>query len=147
MKLTQSITINAPVTKVFEVFTDLEHAEQNLSGIKKLEMIEGPTKMEVGTKWRETREMMGKDSTEEMWVSDLVENKSYSVDAESHGTKYRSTFTFDETSNGIEVSWIFESTPQSLFAKFMNLFAFMLTGTLKKMMKKDLEELKSVCER
>lgn len=147
MKLTLTVEINAPISKTFGVFTDLNQAKDTLSGIKELEMIEGSEKMQVGTKWKETREMMGKDSTEIMWVTALTENKSYSVEAESHGTKYLSTFTFSERDGGTDVAWIFEGIPQSASAKLMSIFAVLFSGSLKKMMQTDLDELKAACEK
>jgi len=40
MKIEASITIQAPLSEVFDAFTDLDKAEKTLSGIKKLEMLE-----------------------------------------------------------------------------------------------------------
>lgn len=146
MKISQTITIQAPVTHVFDVFTDLEQAKKNLSGIKHLEMVEGSSKMELGTRWRETREMMGKDSTEEMWVSELTRNKSYAVDAESHGTKYHSEFHFEDAGDATNVRWVFEGAPQTIGAKIMGVIGLLFLGPLKKMMRKDLTDLKTACE-
>jgi len=103
--------------------------------------------MAIGTKWRETREMMGKDSTEVMWVSELTKDTSYTVDAQSHGTKYRSIFTFEESGNATHVRWVFEGIPQTFFAKLMNITSIIFAGSLRKMLTKDLEELKTTCEK
>lgn len=147
MNISHTVTINAPVERVFDIFTDLGQAADNLSGIKSLELLEGPEKMEVGTRWKETRTMMGKDSTEEMWVSELTENKSYAVDAESHGTKYHSVFTFESVGDKTQVTWMFEGIPQTLGAKLMSVTAKMFMGSLKNMLAQDLNELKVACER
>jgi carbon monoxide dehydrogenase subunit G len=146
MKIIQSITINAPIDHVFKTFTNIDTAAKTLTGIKQMGLIEGPAQMEVGTKWKETREMMGKDSTEVMWVSELTKNKSYTVDAESHGTKYRSTYEFTEKNGSTTVHWEFEGIPQTFAAKLMSIIAFPFMGPLKKMMFKDMEELKAACE-
>lgn len=135
------------MSRVFDVFTDLGSASRNLSGIKQLEIIEGSERMEVGTRWRETRAMMGKDSTETMWVTELTPNKSYSVDAESHGTKYHSMFTFEEIGGATEVTWTFEGKPQTSSAKLISVLGFLFVGSLKKMMAQDLQELKAICEK
>lgn len=147
MRISHTIQINAPIERVFDTFTDLNQAPKHLSGIKHLEMIKGPEQMTVGTRWRETREMMGKDSTEEMWVTELTRNKSYAVDAESHGTKYHSEFTFAEQDGGTSVTWMFEGIPQTFGAKLMSLTAKLFMGSLKKMLVKDLEDLKMACEK
>ena len=147
MTISHTIEINAPVKHVFAVFTDLGRAKSNLSGIKSLEMIKGPEKMEVGTRWKETRTMMGKDSTEEMWVSELTKNQSYAVDAESHGTKYHSVFTFKGIGDKTQVTWTFEGIPQTLGAKLMSVIAKPFVGSLRKMLAQDMKDLKVACEK
>lgn len=147
MKISSSMTIHAPISQVFDVFTDLGKIKDRISGIKELEVLEGENgNMKVGTKWKETREMMGKDSTEIMWVSELTENKSYSVEAQSHGTKYHSLYSFTENGDSTDVTWVFTGTPQTLPAKLMSVLSYIFAGSLKKMLDQDMEELKAVCE-
>ena len=50
----------------------------------------------VGLKWRETRTMFGKSATEVMWITDVVENESYDVRAESHGMVYLSRLSISQ---------------------------------------------------
>ena len=69
-----SRTIDAPVGAVWAVVTDLDNAESVLSGVEKLERLDS-TKYEVGTRWRETRVLFGKSSTEEMWVTEIDPEK------------------------------------------------------------------------
>ncbi|KUM74909.1 SRPBCC family protein [Streptomyces curacoi] len=72
---------------VWEALTDLAGMERVLSGVSKVEIItEGA--FGVGTRWRETRRMFGKEATEEMWVTACEPPDRYVVEAESHGTHY-----------------------------------------------------------
>lgn len=80
-------TIAAPLARVFALFTDLEHAAQNIAAIQSLELLT-PGPMRKGTRFRETRVMFGKQATEEMEVVDFVPGRSYSVAAESCGARY-----------------------------------------------------------
>ena len=48
--------VQARVERVWEVLTDVAHADQTLSGVELI--TEGPYR--VGTRWRETRRMFGK---------------------------------------------------------------------------------------
>lgn len=146
MKISSTVTINADISKVFTVFTDLGKASDRISGISKLEVLEGPSKLAVGTKWKETRTVFGKEATETMWVTELSKNKSYSVDAESHGTKYSSTFTFSSVDGGTEVTWVFAGTPQTFGAKVMGLLGILFKGATQKMLEADLQDLKKACE-
>ncbi len=146
MTITSSIMIEAPVERVFATFTDLELLQKTVQGIEKLEILEQP-KFGVGTKWRETRVMMGKEATEVMWVTDLEPNKSYSIGAESHGTKYLSVYNFTETDEGAEVSMSFTGTPMTTMAKVFSGLAFLFKGSLEKQLHKDMEDLKAELEK
>ncbi|ELS55952.1 SRPBCC family protein [Streptomyces viridochromogenes] len=71
----------------WEALTDLAGMERVLSGVSKVEIItEGA--FGVGTRWRETRRMFGKEATEEMWVTACEPPERYVVEAGSHGTRY-----------------------------------------------------------
>lgn len=73
--------------RVWEVLTDLGGMDRMLSGVTKVEVLtEGG--FGVGTRWRETRRMFGKDATEEMWVTVSEPPERYVVEAESHGSRY-----------------------------------------------------------
>ncbi len=111
-------------------------------------MLAGPAQMQVGTKWKETREMFGKEATEIMWITALEPDKRYVAEAESHGTKYWSEFAFEEVDGGTRVQMTFRGTPQTLFAKIMSaLMGSMMKGSLVKVMKEDLEDIKVAAEK
>ena len=144
--LTVSTHVSAPIERVFEVYTDLERAVERIPDIVSLEMLsDGP--FGVGTRWRETRVMMKKEATEEMWVSACDPPKSYTVDAESHGMRYSTLFSFTPEGDGTTVSWAFSGTPQTRVTKVMSpVFNVLFKGTLKKCMLRDLEALRDACE-
>ena len=52
-------TKKAPVERVFELFTDIEHAAERVSGIKEIEVL-SPGSFNLGYRWNETREVMGR---------------------------------------------------------------------------------------
>lgn len=146
MKVSTSIDINAPVEKVFEVFCDLQNADKNISGIKKIEILKGSSTMEVGSRWKETRVMFGQEAVEEMEVIQLEKNASYIVEAESHGTYYLTTFNFKENNGVTNVEMIFDGKAKSLFAKLMAPLMFFMKGSVKKALHQDLIDLKSAIE-
>ncbi len=86
MRIEEEIMIKAPVKEVFKVFTDLKGIEKRVTGIVSIELIEGTAKMKVGTKWKETRTLYGKEATEVMWVTALKKDQYYRVEADSQGT-------------------------------------------------------------
>src|SRR5918994_476360 len=83
--------VQAPVERVWDVLTDVAHADQTLSGVTRVELItEGPYR--VGTRWRETRRMFGKEATEQMQVT-VVETPTRTViEADSSGIHYVTEF-------------------------------------------------------
>lgn len=84
--------IRASPERVWEAMTDLRGVERALSGVQRIEVLtEGG--FGVGTRWRETRRMLGKEATEEMYVTASEPPERYVVEADSHGTHYVSEFT------------------------------------------------------
>ena len=146
MLIQTDITINAPIDRVFEVFSDLEKATERIDGIVAIEILEGPAQMAVGTKWKETRIMFGKEATEEMYVTEVNRNRNYVVEAENHGMKYRTEYTFTETPDGVQVKLVFGGEPVNMFARLMDLFTRFMSKTVEDMLHQDMLDLKKVCE-
>lgn len=87
-------SIDAPADAVWHVLTDLEGAEAVLSGVTRIERLAG-VGWAIGTRWRETRSMMGREATEEMEVVGIDPGRSTTVAAEAHGMRYRTEFTLE----------------------------------------------------
>lgn len=141
-----STRVSAPLESVFEVYTDIAQAQQRIPAITKLELLsEGP--FGNGTRWRETRVIMKKEATEEMWVTGFDPPRSYTVEAQSHGTRYETLFEFEPDGDGTRVSWTFKGTPLTFGAKVMTpIFGLFFNGMMKRCMLADLEALRDVCE-
>lgn len=145
MRIEVSRQINAPIERVFEVYTDLPNAADRISGIESIEVLTDEP-FAVGTRWKETRIMMGKAATEKMWITAVEPNKSYTAEAESCGTHYASTYTFEAIDGGTRVTMSFAGRPVKLWAWLMMPLGVLMVGSLKKMMAKDLDDLAAVCE-
>lgn len=146
MGIVDHIDIEAPRHLVFQVFRDLENAPRHVEGIQRIDVLEGPAMLEVGTRWRETRKMFGKEADEVMWVTQLEQNTSYRVEAESRGTKYETVYTFEDLAGGTHVTMTFRGTPVSLSARIMNAVGSLFAGATRKMLHADLVDLKTACE-
>ncbi len=140
------VSIDAPRDRVFALFTDVHNLSDRISGIIRNEVLtEGP--VGEGTRFRETRKMMGKEHTEEMWFTGFVPNESYCVEAESCGAHYMTTFLFSDENGGTRVDVSFDATPQTFFAKIMYAAtARMMMKTCAKLFQRDMQELKTVAE-
>ncbi|MFI6421277.1 SRPBCC family protein [Streptomyces sp. NPDC050842] len=85
--------------RVWEAITDLRDMPRVLSGVEKVEVLtEGG--FGVGTRWRETRRMLGKEATEEMTVTECVPPDRYVTVADSHGMHYVSELTLKADGDG-----------------------------------------------
>jgi carbon monoxide dehydrogenase subunit G len=89
----------APVDRVWALATDLEGAPEVLSGVDAVEVLT-PGPFGVGTRWRETRTMFGRSATEEMEVTAVEPQRSYTVEADGSGAHYVSTFDFAPSEDG-----------------------------------------------
>ncbi|WP_157155617.1 SRPBCC family protein [Diaminobutyricimonas sp. LJ205] len=146
MKIQDSISINADRARVFKVFCDLENAAANIGGITKIEVLAGPAQLNLGTKWRETRTMFGREATEEMWVTGYEQDASYVAEAESRGTHYRSEYRFTSEGSGTRVDLRFEGTPLTFGARITGVIGALFAGAAKKALHQDLVDLKRACE-
>ncbi len=136
----------APVEKSFAVATDLRRAPERIPGILKLEVLnEGPIR--VGTRFRETRRMFGKEATEEMEITAMQPPHSYTVCADSHGCRYRSEFRFAPKDGGTEVTMEFRAEPYSFFAKVMSVLMRPMMKQVAKLCAADLDALAAHVEK
>jgi len=141
-----SVHVNAPQDRVFQVASNIPNAANTIEGITNIEMLtEGP--VGVGTAWKETRVMFGKEHSETMEITGFDPPRSYTVGSESCGALWSSTFAFTAENGGTRVDLDFLTNPLSIWARIM---AFIMTPLMRGMMKKcvgaDLRDLKQVCE-
>ena len=141
-------TIAAPPETVWAVITDIPNSPQVISGIDSVDMLGGPEGFGVGTRWRETRTMFGKEATEEMEVSAAAPGASYSVVAASHGMRYESTFTLQPTSaDACTLIMVFEGEPTSAVSRAMAAtIGRLFVGQTRKALAKDLEDIAAASE-
>jgi carbon monoxide dehydrogenase subunit G len=144
--LTLTQQINAPVETVFHLATDLDHWAGRIKGITKIERLTtGP--VGVGTRFRETRVMFGRQATEEMEFTVFEPNRRYVLEAESCGCHYRSEFRFEPADGGTRVTMEFGAEGRTFMAKLMGkLMGWMMTGTMRKCVQQDLDDLKAAAE-
>jgi carbon monoxide dehydrogenase subunit G len=141
--------VAAPPAAVWAVLTDLDAAPEVLSGVTRVERLtEGP--YDVGTRWRETRTMFGREGTEEMWVSAVEPETTTTVRAASHGTEYTSTFVLAPEGEGTELVFSFGGTQQDssgVRALLGRLVGALGLAATRKMMRRDLDDIAAAAER
>jgi hypothetical protein len=143
IKLTQ--LFDRPATEVFAVFTDLRRAPERVRGIKHIAVLtDGP--MRVGTQFRETRVMFGRDASELMTVTEFTPDRSYAVSATSCGCDFRTEFRFIPTGNRTRVEMEISSTPTTLMAKLMAPLGVVMARSMKRLCAQELDDLKQAIE-
>lgn len=137
--------IDAPVERVYAVFTDIESAADNIAGITRLEVLtDGP--IGVGTRFRETRLMFKKEATEEFEISEFQPNASYTVTATTCGALWTTTFRFEPDGDGTRVDVEMVITPLTFFAKLMSPLSKLMSGPMLKCLSADLDDLQRLAE-
>jgi hypothetical protein len=138
--------VAAPVETVFTVATDLTQAAENIRGIEKIELLTGGP-FGVGTRWRETRKMMGSESTETLEVVGFERWKSYTVGCESCGAYFETNFRFDRDGDGTLVTLNARTEARTFFAKIMSPLGNLMFGKMmRKCMGDDLDDIARVAE-
>lgn len=148
MQISVSREVGASAGVVWTIMTDLSTFEDTISGIKAVEVLSEGSDFDMGTKWRETRTMFGKEATEEMWVTEIDPGRSYVVNAESHGAKYTTTMSVAPTSDGTcEVTMDFGGEAVGTMAKIMSAtIGRFFENATKKAFAQDLDDIAAVAE-
>jgi hypothetical protein len=162
---TMTKRINAPVETVFDVASDLARAAEHIRGIEKIELLT-PGLVGVGTRWRETRKMMGREATETLEITAFDRPHSYKVGCESCGAYMETTFRFtpvegqlhglksvprDEpsllSSAATDLTLDIRCEARSLFAKLMSpLTGVMFEKMMRGCMESDLDDVARAAE-
>jgi uncharacterized protein YndB with AHSA1/START domain len=140
--------VAAPVQRVWDVATDLAASPEVVRAIDAVEVLT-PGPFGVGTRWRETRTMMGRSATEEMTVTAVEPQRSYRVEAASRGAHYVSTFAFTPSADGgTDVTTTFGGRPTSTVARVLGAVAAPLgRRAVTKALQQDLHDIAAAAER
>ncbi|MGO4886665.1 SRPBCC family protein [Anaerobacillus sp. MEB173] len=140
-------TFQTSKQKAYAALLDLDSAKywmRGLVGINRLD--EGP--LQVGSQWKETRKMFGKEASEHFEVVELHEPDKIVLRCDgTKGTTGKGEFLFTyiitSTGNHSEITLHGEIKGLSGLTK---LFGKLMAGTFKKACAKDLDALKSYLE-
>lgn len=146
-----STEVNAPVERVFELFTDIEHAAERVSAIKKIEVMStGP--FGLGYRWTETREVMGRLDDAMMEISSFERNRTYTVTHHKGGVfgsglRIDAVFTFEPVPAGTKVSIEFDLHSEGLPPAMLLPLEWAIGGKVRHALSDDLDDLKASVER
>lgn len=110
--------VRATPARTFEVASDLRAAVGRIRAITKLEVLT-PGPVRVGTRFRETRRMFGRDATEEMEILEFDPPRSFVMGCDNHGCRYRTRFLFTPSGAGTRMEMQFRAEGLTFFARLM----------------------------
>jgi carbon monoxide dehydrogenase subunit G len=143
--ITCTTRIEASPEKVFEACSDMRRAAERIKAIKRLEVLtDGPIRK--GTKFRETRIMFGKEATETMEITAFDPPQSYTVEGDSCGAHFVSRFDLRPDGAGTLVEFTVSVKATSVLAKIMSPLSAMMRGSMKKLFRQELDDIKAAVE-
>ena len=101
----------------------------------------------LGTRWRETREVMGRLDDAEMAVTAFEKGRNYTITHYKAGAKIDTVFTFTPVGDGTEVSITFALENQGLPPGLLSPVSWAIAGKVKEALSKDLSDMKRSVEK
>ena len=144
--VTVSSQIAAPVERVFQLFTDVEHGAAHVSGIKKIEMLT-PGHVGLGARWRETREVLGASDSADMEMTSFERNRTYTITHHKAGVRIDTMFWFEPSGDETKVSIEFELDTAGLPPGLLTPLNWAIAGKVRDVLGQDLADLKSSLEK
>ena len=139
--ITVANQIAAPVVAVFERFTDVEGSPAHVSGIKAIEKLTtGP--FGLGTRWIETREVIGVTDTAEMEVTAFERTRTYTITHHKLGARIDAQFTFEPVEGGTRVSIAFSIEGPGMPPGLLAPIEWAIAGRVRDILSQDLADLK-----
>ena len=135
-------TIAAPVERVFETVASIERFREAIPHITKVEFLT-ESRTGVGTRFRETRVVRGREATTELEVTEYVPNERVRLVSDAGGTVWDTVFTTRSNAAGTELTMTMDGRPHTLLARIVNPIMGRMIG---KAVESDMDDVKAHCE-
>lgn len=135
--------IGAPPDAVFRVISDVERLAKTSPDVLDITFLT-EQRRGLGTRFRETRRMRGREMVFEFEIAEFRENERSRMVTEVHGTVWDSLYTVREEAGGTELGICMEARPTSLPQRLM---IPLMKGFFRRGMTTHLEQVRSCCER
>ncbi len=146
MRISLVERIAAPAPQVFALFTDLTNAPGRLHAIRQVELLT-PGPVGLGTRFRETRLMLGTEQTEEREIIDFEPPRRYRLLSVYCGTEHDTNFRFISIEGGTQVEQDYTARPVSLMAKMLAPLGMLMLSPMRQTLQQELRDLKQIAER
>jgi uncharacterized protein YndB with AHSA1/START domain len=136
--------INASPDLVFTTVADIRQFSKAVSGIVKYEFL-SEVQSGVGTRFRQTRLMNGKEETTELEVTEFVDNNRIRlVTDDHHGTVWDTVFAVTTENGQTVLAMTMDANSFKWMAKF---FLFFIMGMVRRAVERDMDSVKAFCEK
>ena len=141
-------TVTAPAERVWAIITDLDRSATVIEGIDRVERLDGGAGFGVGTRWRETRTIFGKEATEVMEIAAVEPGRSYVATANSRGMRYRTEVGVEGAGPGVSRLWMkMGGEAEGAVAWVMGVvLGPLFRGATRRLLAKDLDEIAAAAE-
>jgi carbon monoxide dehydrogenase subunit G len=141
-QMSTSRKIAAPPERVFDTVAHIENFSKAIPGIINVEFLTDQ-RVGVGTRFRETRLMKGREASTELEVTEYEPHERIRLVADEGGTVWDTVFEVSAVGDGSTVSMVMDARPHTRFAK-------VTTPLMKRMIAKvvegDMDAVKEYCE-
>lgn len=141
-RITVTRVIDAPLDVVFRTVADIREFSKAVPHIVNVEFVSA-VQSGVGTRFRETRRMKGKEATEEFEVTEYVENERVRIVTDSHGTVWDSVFSVAPEDGGTGLTLTMDARAYKLLPRLMNP---LIKGMIHRAVGEDMDLVKQYCE-
>jgi len=137
-----SRVIAAPLDLVFQTISNPLNFCEAVPHITNIEFLSAQEKG-IGTRFRETRVMKGRESTVELEVTEYAQNDRVRMISDAGGTIWDSVFTLSINSDNVEMKLQMDIKPHTFIAKIMTPLIWRIVA---KGVETDMDVIKEYCE-
>ncbi len=135
--------IQAPRELVFQTIADVRNFQKAVSHIVLIEFL---TEQQhgVGTRFRETRIMNGREQSVDLEVAEFVDNDRVRLVSDAGGTIWDTLFTVSDAPDGVQMNMHMDVRPYKFFARIV---MPLIRGMVVKNVESDMDAVKAYCEK
>ena len=134
--------INAPLNLVFQTVSDVRMFREAVPHITNVEFLSNQQRG-VGTRFRETRIMNGREHSVDLKVTEYTENERVRLVSDAGGTIWDTVFSVTQGARNIELKMQMDIRPYRFLAGIMNV---LIRGMVVKGVQSDMDAVKAFCE-
>ncbi len=137
-----SRSIKAPIELVFSRISDVHNFAEVSDDILNIEFL-SETTHGVGTRFKETRNMNGREAVTELELTEFVENDRVRFVSDAGGTIWDTVMAVTPNGEYTQLEMNMDARPYKFMARIMNI---VIKGMVTKAVTKDMDNLKAWCE-